>query len=159
MTDSGKGARVYSQQSAKTTTRRDAKGKPTQTTTQRSKKGESKCSFSSYLFLEFCLLCGCSPAWFSVRSPSECFLSEAIGWEEGSMARCIAVIRIITAAITIIRWAAAADGKKITWGTVDRGRVYRTWYTAPGLLSRNVRNPVVGIAEAHRSQTVPQKTS
>ena len=36
MTDSGKGRKLYSQQSAKTTTRRDAKGKPTQTTSQRS---------------------------------------------------------------------------------------------------------------------------
>ena len=36
MTDTGKGQRLYSQQSAKTTTRRDAKGKPTQTSTQRS---------------------------------------------------------------------------------------------------------------------------
>ena len=36
MTDSGKGRKLYSQQSAKTTTRRDAKGRPTQTTTQRS---------------------------------------------------------------------------------------------------------------------------
>jgi hypothetical protein len=36
MTDTGKGQRLYSQQSAKTTTRRDAKGRPTQTSTQRS---------------------------------------------------------------------------------------------------------------------------
>ena len=36
MTDSGKGRKLYSQQSAKTTTRRDAKGRPTQTTSQRS---------------------------------------------------------------------------------------------------------------------------
>ena len=36
ITDTGKGQRLYSQQSARTTTRKDAKGKPTQTTTQRS---------------------------------------------------------------------------------------------------------------------------
>ena len=35
-TDSGKGRKLYSQQSAKTTTRRDAKGRPTETKTQRS---------------------------------------------------------------------------------------------------------------------------
>ena len=36
ITDSGKGRKLYSQQSAKTTTRRDARGKPTETKTQRS---------------------------------------------------------------------------------------------------------------------------